>query len=115
MLIKMIAPTQVAVDVTAVDAVGIEIAPLSYAVVPQVVFGTTLSVPLTGCVTALPSIFRAPPAVTCAVLPPWLRLASHGVVFAVFPGCTTHVPDCVAVTALPAPPDWFNCPNIDPT
>jgi hypothetical protein len=37
----------------------------------------------------------APPATT---LPPWLRLVSHGVLFAVLPGWTVHVPPCEAVT-----------------
>jgi hypothetical protein len=104
-LTKSTASTHVAVAVTAVEVVGSAEIPLSYAVLPHAVLLTTVTVPLTGCVTALPSIFSAPAALTVAVFPPCDKLASHGVVFAVFPGCIVHVPDCVADTALPAPPD----------
>src|SRR3990167_8018693 len=45
----------------------------------RLVPASAVTVPLTGCVTALPSTF-------------------HAVVLAVFPGCTVHVPDCVAAT-----------------
>jgi hypothetical protein len=83
---KTMAFTQVAVVVTAVEVVGSVVMPLSKEVVPQAVFGTTDKVPLTGCVTALPSIFKALAAVTAAVLAPCEILASHGVVFEVLPG-----------------------------
>src|SRR6266436_2275869 len=47
------------------------------------------NVPETGCVTADPSTFQA-------------------VVLAVLPGCTVQVPDCVAVTDDPGPPDCWS-------
>jgi hypothetical protein len=113
-LMNSTASTHVAVAVTTVEDVGSETTPLSKDVVPHAVLSTTVTVPLTGCVTALPSIFNAPCALTCAAFPPCERLKSHGVVFGVFPGCIVQLPDCVAETALPDPPDWLNCPSSDP-
>src|SRR5688572_23106838 len=45
-----------------------------------------VTVPLTGCVAALPSTLSAPPALTVAELPPCAIVASQGVVLAVLPG-----------------------------
>jgi hypothetical protein len=38
----------------------------------------------------------APRVADVTAVPPEMMETSHGVVFAVFPGCTVHVPDCVA-------------------
>lgn len=51
-----------------------------------------------GWVTADPSTFSAPAADTVAAFPPCWIVVNQGVVFAVFPGCTVHVPLCVTAT-----------------